>query len=123
MKKIQQTDLVIFETLLSTFISIPKWTKEKHKRFDQLNQFLSGFYCLEIGETKSSLHKGYTNTFTMFEVPKKRTGKLFKYRERWVLSRKRSSGGVGWGKFWDEIYLLDFIPTEELNNRLIQEYL
>jgi len=122
MKRITHSDLIEFENLFNSFNSIPRWIKEKHKRFKILDNFLSEFYSFNIGETKSSIHKGRTHTFTIFKVPKKRTGKLFKYRECWVLSRKRSLGGGGWGKFWDEIYPLDFIPTEKLNTRLIKDY-
>lgn len=109
MKKKKPMKLEIFLNLYEDFINLSTWTKQKHKKFKEVNQFLEKHLAASIRVNPNSKynHCSGNHTFTIIKVPKDKLGKLYQFRNNWVLIRCDSYKVDGWSQYWNEIYLLD----------------
>ena len=108
MKKKKPMNLERFLNLYEDFINLSTWTKQKHKKFKEVNQFLEKHLAASIRVNPNSKynHCSGNHTFTILKVPEDKLGKLCQFRNKWVLIRCDSEGS-GWSQYWNEIYLLD----------------
>ena len=108
MGKRKYLDTEKFQILLKDFLTIPTWTKNKKEKYRALTYFLSQHEVLIKNVKRRSKHNycAFTNSFTIFEVPKDQLGKLFDYRGEWVLIFCSSTGSYdyAWGGYLNEIY-------------------
>ncbi len=107
-KKEKSIDLEGFLDLYEKFISVTNWSKEKHQRFDEVNEYLSKH---EVRIKRVKPHSKYnlcegTNSFTILKVPSDQLGSLYKFRDEWVLVRCTSYKQGGWSQYSNEVYRL-----------------
>jgi hypothetical protein len=105
-KKEKSINLEVFLDLYEKFISVTNWSKEKHQRFDEVNEYLSKH---EVRIKRVKPHSKYnlcegTNSFTILKVPSDQLGSLFKFRDEWVLVRCTSYTQGGWSQYSNEVY-------------------
>ena len=118
MKINKYLNLQEFQKNFDRFLEIPRWTKQKHKEKSLFIDFLNRYEVTTISVKPNSKYNycSITHSFTIFKVPSDKLGKLFKYRNKWVLIRCGSDCFGSWGFYWNEIYeLKDPISQEELN--------
>ena len=110
MSKRKYLDTEKFQILLKDFLSIPTYTKDKTEKKKLFFDFLDEHKLATIISVKPNSiynHCSKTHSFTIFQVPDDQKGKLFKYREKWVLILCCSHGGWGWGEYWNQVYQLN----------------
>jgi hypothetical protein len=85
--KVKKLDLKKFIVYFSNFDRHHTWTKEKHKEYNILFNYLSKHEHVSIkSHSKSNTTKvEKTNDFVVFQVDKKQSGYLKEYRNLWVL--------------------------------------
>lgn len=122
--KTKKICLDTFINLFEKFVSHKTWTKEKHKRYDELQQYLEKHNPVTIRVKPNSKYNHClgAHSFTIKKVPSNQLGKLYGLRNKWVLIRcVASNGGGGWGEYCNEAYLLDTRPDnskiEAIENR------
>jgi hypothetical protein len=122
MGKIKFLDLTEFQNKLDLFLSIPTYTKQKYVCKNQLNDFLDEHTMEIINVKPNSKYNNctITHSFTIFKVPNDKLGKLFQYRNKWVLIRCDSSTGGSWGYYWNEVYELKN-PVEKMELKCLKE--
>jgi hypothetical protein len=106
------------------FISIHTYTNTKHEKKILLDKYLSGIESIRINAQANSEYN-YCNrsySFTIYNVPENKLGKLYHYRGSQVFMISKSSGGGGWGKYWNEIYKLDQVVQESTLLELKNEF-
>ena len=102
-------NLEVFLNLYEKFINIPSWTKDKHKKFDEVKQYLNKYKVVVIRVKPHSKYnhcKG-NHSFTIINVPYNQLGKLYQFRNKWVLIRCDSYVDGGWSQYYNEVYQLD----------------
>lgn len=119
MSNIKYIDIETFQNLFEEFVSVDSWTKKKQIKKEELNNYLRGIKRVTTSVNKKSKNNlcTNTNTFTILKVPLDKKGKLANYRGSWVLVRCISEGS-GWSRYFNEVYLLNFTPNQELNEKL-----
>lgn len=87
MSKRKYLELEKFLNYYREFHSIPTWTKEKRKKYENLWGLMNKSEFVNISSSRDSdttkVH--VQNGFTIFEVPKKQLGNMIPYRGKWVL--------------------------------------
>ena len=140
MSKRKYLDLDKFLQLFQKFISKDSWTKSKHQNLKEIEVFLRkyrvtrirvslgrGNYCVSKKTELDDL-KNYTlisNVITIFKVPTRKLGKLYNYRDKWVLIRgvsKPGYNGGGWMVYHNEVYQLPDNFDETIIPKLKQEF-
>jgi len=123
MSKRRYLDLDGFLELFEKFISEKTWTKTKHQKLENLENYLRKFQhtSISVGMEKGNYcvsKKGdndnwrnntlISNVITIFKVPSNRLGKLYYYRDKWVLIRGISyQGFTGYiSSYYNHVYLL-----------------
>ena len=122
MGKLKFLDLTQFQNKLDQFLFIKTYTKQKHVYKNQFDDFLGKHSAMIINIKPNSKYNNCagTHSFTIFRVPSDKLGKLFKYRDKWVLIRCDSSSGGSWGYYWNEVYELKS-PVEKMELKLLKE--
>jgi hypothetical protein len=102
-------NLEVFLDLYERFTAIATWTKEKHERFDEVQQYLRKHKVVTIRVKPHSKynHCEGTHSFTIIRVPNDQLGNLYRLRNEWVLIRCVSDVQSGWSQYFNEVYLLD----------------
>jgi hypothetical protein len=102
-------NLEVFLDLYEEFTNIPTWTKEKHERFDEVQQYLTKHQVVTIRVKPNSKynHCEGSHSFTIMKVPNDQLGKLYRLRKEWVLIRCDSYVQSGWSQYFNEVYHLD----------------
>jgi hypothetical protein len=108
MAKLKYLDLNQFQKKLDPFLFLPTYTKQKHQCKKEFDKFLCRHKMKVINVKPNSKYNNctITHSFTIFKVPKDKLGKLFQYRNKWVLIRCDSRSGGSWGYYWNEVYEL-----------------
>jgi len=120
MKAIKFIHLDQYEDLLKEFLKHPTWTKQKHQAHTSFKEYLEQHIAVTIRVHPSSKYNycDRTHSFTTLRVPPTARGKLYKYRDQYVLIRCSSFFQNGWTQYLNEVYLLQEPPsyyrTEEL---------
>ena len=101
-------NLEVFLDLYEKFTNIPKWTKEKHERFNKVQQYLTKHQVVNIRVKPNSKynHCARSHSFTILKVPNDQLGNLYRLRNEWVLIRCVSQVQSGWSQYFNEVYHL-----------------
>ena len=124
MKPAKPLELNIFLKKYEKFISIETWTKQKYQIREEVDEILNFSFLTSIRVGKNSKYnyciseigEYSSQVFTIFKVPKKQLGKLFPYRNKWVLIRCNADHG-GWSVYFNYVYLL----SDEFDSNRITE--
>ena len=102
-------NLEVFLNLYEKFINIPSWTKDKHKKFDEVKQYLNKHQVVLVRVKRHSKynHCEGNHSFTIIKVPNDQLGNLYRLRNKWVLIRCDSYVQGGWSQYSNEVYHLD----------------
>ena len=124
MSKRRYLDLDGFLELFEKFISENTWTKNKHQKLENLENYLKKYQhtSISVGMEKGNYcvskkgdnddWRNYTlisNVITILKVPINKLGKLYGYRDKWVLIRGVSVPGYnggGFNSYYNHVYLL-----------------
>jgi hypothetical protein len=117
-------DIKEFVILYEEFIKITTWSKEKHKKKEILQKFLSKHHSINISIKPNSKYNlcDKTNSFSIIKVPLNKLGKLYSYRGRTILAFCSSYAWGGWSHYSNEIYQLKEIPTSEYKQLLKKKF-
>ena len=119
MKPTKPLELNLFLKKYKKFISIKTWTKQKYQARDEVDQTLNSSFLTRVRVGKNSKYNhcisknpqpiGWISSqvFTIIKVPKKQLGKLFPYRNNWVLVRCNADHtGSSFSTYFNYVYLL-----------------
>lgn len=114
MRKKKSIDLKTFLDLYEKFTNVRTWTKEKHERFRDVEQYLTMHQVITIRVKPNSKYNycKRTHSFRILKVPNDQLGHLFLLRNEWVLIICDSFPQSGWSQYVNKVYHLA-IPFDE----------
>ena len=126
MKTPKSLNLNLFLDEYEKFISIETWTKQKYQIREEVDRILNFSFLTRIRVGKNSKYnyciseigEYSSQVFTIFKVPKKQLGKLFPYRNKWVLVRCNADHAKNsFSVYFNYVYLL----SDEFDSNRIKE--
>lgn len=126
MKTPKSLNLNLFLDEYEKFISIETWTKQKYQIREEVDRILNFSFLTRIRVGKNSKYnyciseigEYSSQVFTIFKVPKKQLGKLFPYRNKWVLVRCNADHAKrSFSVYFNYVYLL----SDEFDSNRIKE--
>ena len=122
MGKKQSIDLKTFLDLYEKFTTVETWTKEKHKRFQDVENYLNIHKVVSIRVKPNSKysHCKRAHSFKILKVPNNQLGKLSLLRNEWVLIICNSFNKGGWSQYINNAYQLA-IPFDETEKEAINK--
>ena len=110
-----------FLSLNKMFLNEATWTKKKHEKYNDLQNYLKKVQFISIISHRDSntTKCTFTHSFTIFKVPLNQRGKMIPLRGKWVLMRCDYRY-----KFHNylEVYKLRKAPSQKLIDTISKDF-